>query len=101
MKLIVALGIEEHTPLLRRIFQEHRILIYSEAPIEGFRPALPETDPANWFASRHEGVYSRVVFSFVEDATARELIDAIRSHNAAAQLANPMHAFALTVDFHS
>ena len=101
MKLIVAMGIEEDTQLLRLIFQEHDVLIYSEAPVEGFRPRAKQTDPANWFASNSEGVFSRVVFAFVEDQIAAKLIEAVRERNTRDHLRNPLHAFQLKVEDHS
>jgi hypothetical protein len=98
MKLVVAMAIEEHRDVLRGMFRDHQVVVYSEAPIEGFRPAPGPTDPGNWFVSRPDGVFSHIVFAFVEDGTAAVLLDAVRDWNGRERPTNPMHAFQLGVE---
>ena len=98
MKLVVALGIEEHAAHIRNIFREHQVLIYSEAPIGGVKPRPEATDPGNWFASRPDGIFSHILFAFVEDSAAGRLLDAVHAWNERERPTNPVHAFVLGVE---
>jgi hypothetical protein len=98
MKLVIAMGLEEHREALRGLFRDHHVLVTSEAPVTGFRPQSTSSDAGNWFASRPDGVASHAVFAFVDDAAAGALLEAVRTWNAREHSRNPIHLYQLAVD---
>lgn len=98
MKLLVVMSIEAHANEIRKLFVQHQVPVYSEAPISGFRlpPAAAHAD--NWFADRHVQVYSHLIFAFVQASKAGELLDAVRTLSAEMAEPNPIRAFQLSVD---
>lgn len=97
MKLIAVMSIEQYAGELRRLFQEHKVPVYSEMDIEGFKWHEEKAENANWFSHRHVGVYSHVVFAFVEAAKADELLEAI-AQQAQADPEYSIRAFQLNVE---
>lgn len=98
MKLLVVMSIEEHAGSIRKLFVEHRVPVYSEAPISGFHLPSPEVEKDNWFADRHVQVYSHLIFAFVHADKAGELLDAVRALSGKIADPNPIRAFQLSVD---
>jgi hypothetical protein len=98
MKLIVVMGIEEHTEKLRHIFKEQKVPVHSELPIEGFKHQDAYDEAGNWFAVHHPSIYSQLLFAFVADDKATELMNGIRLFCDAEKLPNPIHAFQLDVE---
>ncbi len=98
MKLLVVLSIEAHASGIRRLFSEHSVPVFSEAPISGFRLASSSAQTDNWFGNLHEEIYSQLVFAFVEKAKAEELFTALQSFSAERSDEHPVRAFQLSVD---
>lgn len=98
MKLIAVMSIEEYAGELRKIFSEHRVPVFSETEINGYK-LLPDTRANdNWFAGKHTSVYSHIVFAFVEAKKADELLEAIQQYCKQHECANPIRAFQLGVE---
>ncbi len=98
MKLLVVMSIEAHANEIRKLFVEHQVPVYSEAPIQGFRLQAQEPQPDNWFAHGHVQVYSSLIFAFVPADKAHELLDAVRDLSRSLGDQNPLRAFQLSVD---
>jgi len=98
MKLLVVMSIEAHADAIRKLFIQHQVPVYSEAPINGFRLHSQEPQPDNWFAHRHVQVYSNLIFAFVQADKADELLEAVGSLSGKLGDQNPIRAFQLTVD---
>jgi hypothetical protein len=98
MKLIIAMGLEEHREALRTLFRDHRVLVTSEAPVTGFRPGSSSPDAENWFASRPDGIASQAVLAFVDDSAAGALLEAVRNWNTREKPRNPIHMYQLPVE---
>ncbi|MBX7150141.1 hypothetical protein K1X84_00775 [bacterium] len=98
MKLIAVMSIEEYAGELRKIFSEHRVPVFSETEINGYKllPEMGEKD--NWFSGKHTAVYSHIVFAFVEAQKADELLSAIQEYCKQRDCANPIRAFQLSVE---
>lgn len=98
MKLIAVMSIQEYAGELRKIFSEHRVPVFSETEINGYK-LLPETGTKdNWFAGKHTAVYSHITFAFVESQKADELLEAIQQYCKQHECANPIRAFQLGVE---
>jgi hypothetical protein len=97
MKLIVAMGIEEHKDV-RQIFKDRKVPVHSEMPVQGFTHLDAFDEAGNWFAVHHPAISSHVFFTFVEDSKADELMNGIRASCANEQLPNRIRAFQVNVD---
>jgi hypothetical protein len=100
MKLIVVMGIEEDADRLRQLFRDYNVPVYSESPIRGFKHQGTQDEAGNWFAVQHPSIYSQLLFTFVEDQKAEEVMTGIRTHRARDKSANPIRAFQLSVEDH-
>lgn len=98
MKLIVVMGIEEYADHLRKIFITHKVPVYSEAPIQGFKLHQEQHEQDDWFVHRHVTIYSHLLFAFVDDEKAQELLSAIEHYSKEQKLLNPIRAFQLSVE---
>ncbi len=98
MKLIVVMAIEEYTEHLRKIFSEHKVPVYSEAPIQGYKLHQEQHEKDDWFVHRHVAIYSHLLFAFVNEEKAQELLSAIDLYSKANKLNNPIRAFQLGVE---
>ncbi len=101
MKLIMVMGIEEHRERLRKIFRDHKVPVHSETPIQGYKHQDAYDESGNWFAVHHPAIDSQLLFAFVEDAKADELMNGIRAFCADEQLPNPIRAFQMNVEQHN
>lgn len=98
MKLIVVMGIEEYADHLRKIFMDHKVPVYSEAPIQGFKLSQEKHEQDDWFVHRHVTIYSHLLFAFVDADKAQELLTAIETYSKENKLMNPIRAFQLSVE---
>ena len=98
MKLIVVMGIEEYADHLRKLFTEHKVPVYSEAPIQGFKLQREQNEQDDWFVHRHVTIYSHLIFAFVDEQKAAELLSAIENYSKENKLNNPIRAFQLGVE---
>ena len=98
MKLIVVMSIEEYAEHLKKIFAEHKVPVYSEAPIQGFKLQREQHEQDDWFVHRHVTIYSHLVFAFVDALKADELLSAIENYSKQEKLINPIRAFQLGVE---
>lgn len=98
MKLLILLGVEATEPQLRALFQAGGVEIYSEFAIKGHRAPATVPDPANWFATAGDGVYSVMAFAFVTPEKATSVMQALQMHNKQQPTAYPLHAFLLGVE---
>lgn len=98
MKLIVVMSIEEYADHLRKIFIMHKVPVYSEAPIQGFKFQEEHHEQDDWFVHRHVTIYSHLIFAFVDAEKAQELLSAIEHYSSEQKLLNPIRAFQLAVE---
>lgn len=98
MKLIAVMAIEQYAQDLRKLFREHHVTIFSESEIRGFRSDAADRDSSNWFAHTASPIYSHLVFAFVEESKAAELMQAIRDHGKTIDRDHPMRAFQMHVE---
>lgn len=98
MKLIVVMGIEEYADHLRRLFISHKVPVYSEAPIKGFKLHQEQHEQDDWFVHSHVTIYSHLLFAFVDAEKAQELLSAIENYSKEQNLLNPIRAFQLSVE---
>ncbi|MBL7958840.1 hypothetical protein JNL27_01235 [bacterium] len=98
MKLIVVMSIEEYADHLRKLFITHKVPVYSEAPIQGFKLHQEQNEQDDWFVHRHLTIYSHLIFAFVDADKAQELLSAIENYSKDNKLVNPIRAFQLTVE---
>ncbi|MBL7994926.1 hypothetical protein JNM05_06090 [bacterium] len=98
MKLIVVMSIEEYADHLRKLFITHKVPVYSEAPIQGFKLHQEQHEQDDWFVHRHLTIYSHLIFAFVDADKAQELMSAIDNYSRENKLQNPIRAFQLAVE---
>ena len=94
MKLVVIMSVEACADVLERLYAEHRIPVFSEMNIAGFRLAEDAATPPGWFG----GVFSKLTFAFVPGGKATELMDVIETYNRAHPSASPIRAFQMPVE---
>lgn len=98
MKLLVLMSIEEYAEHLRKIFSEHKIPAFSESEVRGYKHFDHGNKGDDWFPHRPVGLYSHIVFSFVDDAKADEVLDGIEKFSKECDCNNPIRGFTLNVD---
>jgi hypothetical protein len=98
MKLVVIMSVDAYADMLERVYTEHRIPVFSEMDIQGFRLEDDEDVEGNWFARGHASVYSKLTFAFVSETQAAELLEAIADLNSQKALSSPIRAFQLAVE---
>ena len=98
MKLVAIMSVDAYANVLERVYTEHRIPVFSEMDIQGFRLDDDADVEGNWFASGHSPVYSKLTFAFVSEEQAEELLTAIDEVNRKKGLESPIRAFQLAVE---
>ena len=101
MKLVVVMGIQQHKEILRKIFRDNKVPVFSEMPTQGYKHQDTYDEAGNWFAVHHPAIDSQLFFTFVEDAKADELMSGIQAWCAQEKLPNPIHAFQMNVEQHN
>ncbi|MGF1534431.1 MAG: hypothetical protein ACFCUI_12065 [Bernardetiaceae bacterium] len=96
MRLLIVLSLEAYRKDVERIFAAQKISVYSGIDIQGFRPGTSSSFNS-WFGSKNTGIYSLMQFAFVPEDQADGLLESIRHHNTAEDLAHPIHAFEMAV----
>ena len=98
MKLIILMSIEEYARDLRKILLDHKVPIFSETNIEGYRLDDGEIAPS-WFPNTsRQGIYSNLFFSFLSASKTDEVMEAIREYNAREGDGHPLRAFMMNVE---
>ncbi|WP_456427273.1 hypothetical protein [Rhodocaloribacter sp.] len=98
MKLVIIMSVEQYAEVLERLYAEHRIPVFSETEVQGYRLDENVRTPLNWFGRAHTPIYSKLTFAFVSDEKAAELIDAIDAYNREHDLGSPIRAFQMPVE---
>ena len=100
MKLLVVLSVSETTKDVKRILINHKVPVYSEVDMEGFRVKPPLADKTNWFAQGKYGVFSKLFFTFCEENNVSDVLKAITDFNQQHEDSKqyPLHAFQLNVE---
>jgi hypothetical protein len=98
MKLVVIMSLDTYAGDLEKIYAEHRVPVFSEADIRGFRLDNPVLGGRDWFSRPHTPLYSTLTFAFVEAEKAHELLDAIEETNRTVATESPIRAFQLDVE---
>ena len=97
MKLLLLMSIEEYAGELRKIMHRHRVQVFSETNIVGFRLEEQEIE-SSWFSGGDRGVYSHLFFSFIGQEHAKELMDAVDRYNRETDNPHPFHGYLLNVE---
>ncbi len=101
MKLVALMSIEEYSKELKRLLVSHRIPVFSEMDILGFKTNGDHSVEENWFSAGGEyHIYSALFFVFVDEGKAEELFKAVDEHNHAHEGTDnhPFRAFQLNVE---
>ncbi len=97
MKLIAFLTLDDYQDILKNILQQHKIPVFSQLPVKGYR--IQETNlGASWFSGNSNIEYAVLNFSFLEEAQASKLMNAIKAVNEKSDLERPIHAYQLNVE---
>ena len=98
MKLVVIMSLDAYAGDLEKIYTDHRVPVFSEADIRGFRLDAGTVGSRDWFVSSHTPLYSTLTFAFVDADKASELLDAIAEANRTLASESPIRAFQLDVE---
>lgn len=101
MKLVALMSIEEYSKDLKKLLVSHRIPVFSEMDILGFKTNGEDSVEENWFSAGGEyHIYSALFFAFVGEEKAEELLEAVAEHNQAHEGTDnhPFRAFQLNVE---
>ncbi len=98
MKLLVVITIEEYAEELRKIFKENKVPSYSETEVNNFRLFDEANESENWFGNRQVSMEGKLFFTFMNDETAGNLVQAIKKFSKDCQCNNPIRVFQLAVE---
>jgi len=98
MKLIVLMSIEEYADVLRKILINHRIPVFSETDVDGYKLSESEHLHASWFSGKQSGIYSHMFIAFVNEQKSDEVLSAIEVYNESHEQLNPLRGFQLDVE---
>lgn len=98
MKLLIVTCIKEHTDIVKSLFGEAGIIIFSVSETTGFKDGRPLSLSDNWFGKTGQQYESVVFFSFAEEANATHALTLVNDHNREVQSDYPLHAFILPVE---
>ena len=98
MKLVVIMSLEAYAGDLEKIYTDHRVPVFSETEIKGFRLEDFGVGKRDWFSRPHTPLYSILTFAFVDADKAGELLDAIDDANKTIASESPIRAFQLDVE---
>lgn len=98
MKLLIVTCIREHESLVKQIFKQAGISVFSIIPSRGIKndPDLNLLD--DWFGNSDGEADSLVLFSFSESESVKNCINLIDNSNTQSKSNFPIRAFALPVE---
>ena len=98
MKLIVIMSVATNAGGLEKLYSEHRVPVFSETDIQGFRLDDTDLEDRGWFGGGHTPVYSKLSFAFVAENKAAELMAAIQALNDTPGAEHKISAFQMDVE---
>lgn len=98
MKLVVILSDATYSEDVEKICAEHRVAVFSEVEIQGFRLQDQAAELRSWFGGSHAAVYSKLMFAFVAEEKASELLNAVDKYNRTESVVSPVRAFQMHVE---
>lgn len=93
MKMILMLFLEDDAECVRSMLEAHGVVAYSELPLEGHGAGRP----VGWYGEVSP-YRSRMAFTLVPDARARELLEAVGECSGCQDPSHPIHALQLGVE---
>jgi hypothetical protein len=97
MKMVVVTCVEEYTEQIRKIFTQNKIQFYSESTIKNFR-SIADDESDNWFGSSKHLIDGHILFTFVDEETATQLMDSIKNYSDENNFDSPVRVFQLNVE---
>lgn len=98
MKLVVIMSAAAGAAGLEKLYAEHRVPVYSETDIQGFRLEDTDLEERGWFGGGHTPIYSKLTFAFVAENKAVELMAAIQALNETLAPEQTVSAFQMDVE---
>lgn len=98
MKLVAVMSLDAYRDDLHRLYREREIEVYSEIDIRGYHHDQATGPSLGWFGRSASPAYSSLTWSFLPDAQAGALLDALADFNAEHDLKHPVRAFQMPVD---
>ena len=98
MKLVAIMSLEAYSGRLEKLYADHKVPVFSEFDIRGFRLEDTAIDKMDWFGHPKPPLYSTLTFAFVPDEKAGELLDAIEGVNQDLDTSHPIRAFQMDVE---
>ena len=92
MKLVILMVLEDDTPNVERLLAEHRLVAYSEVPIEGHGLGT-----AGWYG-KVAPYASRMLMVFLDSDKAEELLAAVNACTRCKDPNHPIHAWQVDVE---
>ena len=88
---------EEYADKLKQILIDNKAPAFSESGMTGFK-INEDADGGGWFANKHVGIDSHLVFTFVEDDLADKILDDVSKCSCGCEAGCPIQAFQLNVE---
>ncbi len=92
MKLVILMFLEEDTPIVERVLDEHQLVAYSEISVEGHGMGT-----AGWYG-KVAPYQSRMLMVFLGADKAGELLAAVSTCTGCKDPNHPIHAWQIDVD---
>lgn len=92
MKLVILMFLEDDTASVERLLAEHRLVAYSEVPVEGHG-----IGSAGWYG-RVAPYQSRMLLVFLDAAKAAELVAAVTACSDCKDPDHPIHAWQVDIE---
>ena len=99
MKLLAIMGYEETRPMVRRLFEEHRVSMMSSMDIKGCNCEQRGLQAeAWWHADAIVGTYSTLCFAILDDEKAAAIMLELEKKPIAVEKDFPARAFLMHVE---
>jgi len=99
MKFLAIMGHEEIRPQVRKLFQQHRVHMFSNVAIHGCNCQRSERESMSWWPSDENlGTYSSLCFAIVDAEKAEEIMAELERNPIAVDKDFPARAFLMNVE---
>lgn len=98
MKLLLITSLKEYQKAVAGIINQAGIEVFSVSETSGFKDHQTSSLMDNWFASGSVQFDSIFLFSFTEEAKAKQALDMIKKYNEENKTGFPLRAFILPVE---
>ena len=99
MKFLAIMGHEETRPQVRKLFQQHRVHMFSNRAIRGCNCQRSEMESMSWWPSDESlGTYSSLCFAILDASKAEEIMAELEKNPIAVDKDFPARAFLMNVE---